>query len=122
LGGWFFYEGMFNGEAVDGSGDFAFDFDCCPQYQIERIWTATDCGGLTTSFTQTIVFADLGGDLAASCAGDFNSDGLINTTDFTLMLGDMGCVGDCGCDLNNDQIVTTSDLVLFLGVYGSNCQ
>ncbi len=122
MGGWFFYEGIFNGEAVDGSGDFAFDFDCCPQYQIERVWTATDCGGLTASFTQTIVFADLGGDLTASCDGDFNSDGLINTTDFTLMLGDMGCVGDCGCDLNNDQIVTTSDLVLFLGVYGSNCE
>ena len=122
IGGWFIYEGIFNGESVDGTGDFAFDFDCCPQYQIERVWTATDCSGLTASFTQTIVFADLGGDLAASCAGDFNSDGLINTTDFTLMLGDMGCVGDCGCDLNNDQIVTTSDLVLFLGVYGSNCE
>jgi hypothetical protein len=122
MGGWFLYEGNFNGQNVSGSGDFAFDFDCCPQYQIDRIWTATDCSGNMTSFTQTIVFADLGEDLAAGCLADFNVDGLINSTDFTMMLGDMGCEGACGCDLNDDQIVSTADLVIFLSVYGTDCE
>ncbi|MEZ7885992.1 MAG: T9SS type A sorting domain-containing protein, partial [Flavobacteriales bacterium] len=36
--------------------------DCCPQYSIERTWTATDCTGNSVSHTQTITFADLGGE------------------------------------------------------------
>ena len=122
IGGWFLYDGTFNGQSVEGSGDFAFDLDCCPQYQIERTWTATDCSGNTTSYTQTIVFTDLGGDLAAGCLADFNDDGLVNTSDFTLMLADMGCEGECGCDLNEDNYVSTSDLVIFLSIFGNNCE
>jgi hypothetical protein len=42
-GGWFTYDGFFmnaadedmaNGMELSGSGDFAFDHDCCPQYSI----------------------------------------------------------------------------------------
>lgn len=121
MGGWFSYDGVFNGVEVDGTGDFAFDFDCCPQYEIERVWTATDCSGNTTVFTQTIFFEDLGGSINASCLADFNGDGAINVADFTIMLGDMGCTGNCGCDLNEDSMVSTSDLVIFLGIFGTNC-
>ncbi|MDG2245781.1 MAG: T9SS type A sorting domain-containing protein [Flavobacteriales bacterium] len=59
-GGWFTYSGIFNDMEVSGSGDFAFDHDCCPQYSIERTWCAVDCSGNETCFTQTITFADLG--------------------------------------------------------------
>ncbi len=62
FGGWFTYEGIYNGEEVSGAGDFAFDLDCCPQYEIVRTWCATDCAGNETCFTQVISFADLGGD------------------------------------------------------------
>jgi hypothetical protein len=63
-GGWFNANGVLvvNEEEFsisNLSGDFAFDHDCCPQYQIERTWTATDCSGNTTSFTQLISFEDL---------------------------------------------------------------
>ncbi len=58
-GGWFTYDGLFNGVEVNGSGDFAFDHDCCPQYSVERTWCAEDCSGNVTCFTQTISFADL---------------------------------------------------------------
>lgn len=66
-GGWFTYNGIFNQASVSGSGDFAYDMDCCPQYSIERTWTATDCTGNTTSYTQIISFGDeepgiIGGD------------------------------------------------------------
>jgi hypothetical protein len=71
-GGWFTYDGFFinaadedmsNGTDISGSGDFAFDHDCCPQYSIVRTWTAVDCAGNVTEFTQTISFEDLGGDV-----------------------------------------------------------
>ena len=59
-GGWFTFSGIADGQEVEGSGDFAFDHDCCPRYSVERTWTATDCSGNGVSFTQVIDFADLG--------------------------------------------------------------
>ncbi|MCH2198700.1 MAG: T9SS type A sorting domain-containing protein, partial [Flavobacteriales bacterium] len=61
-GGWFTYSGEFNGDEVYGSGDFAFDHDCCPQYSVERTWCVTDCSGNETCFTQMISFDDLSDD------------------------------------------------------------
>ncbi len=60
-GGWFTYLGILNGVEVSGAGDFAFDHDCCPQYQIERTWCAIDCAGNESCFTQTISFENLNG-------------------------------------------------------------
>jgi hypothetical protein len=60
-GGWFTYSGIFNGQQVTGAGDFAFDHDCCPQYEIQRTWCASDCAGNESCFTQTISFEDLSG-------------------------------------------------------------
>ena len=66
-GGWFYGSGLLIDAATESQielegfqGDFAFDADCCPQYSLERTWTATDCAGNTVSHTQTITFADLG--------------------------------------------------------------
>jgi hypothetical protein len=60
-GGWFTYNGIYQGTEVNGAGDFAFDHDCCPQYEIVRTWCATDCAGNTDCFTQIISFEDLDG-------------------------------------------------------------
>jgi len=68
MGGWFHYEGNFqntnipfyvNGTNVSGAGDFAFEGDCCPDYTLARSWTATDCSGNTTTWTQNVSFTDL---------------------------------------------------------------
>jgi hypothetical protein len=68
MGGWFNYVGTFqnsaipfyvNGVTVNGVGDFAFEGDCCPIYNVDRTWTATDCSGNTTTWTQNISFLDL---------------------------------------------------------------
>lgn len=109
--------GKFNGQKVSGAGDF----DCCPEYQIERTWTAVDCAGNTTTFTQTINVGGLTGSDFVACMGDFNFDGSITTSDLTMLLGDLGCVGLCDCDLNFDNAVNTGDLVLFLSVFGGSC-
>jgi hypothetical protein len=63
FGGWFSYTGAFttNGgqsfSSVTGAGDFAFELDCCPDYTIERSWTAIDCSGNSSTCTQTISFS-----------------------------------------------------------------
>jgi hypothetical protein len=62
-GGWFYYEGILVEDGVttevDGAGDFAFDADCCPRYEIVRTWCAEDCSGNEVCHTQTITFEDL---------------------------------------------------------------
>ncbi len=67
-GGWFTASGVLVDSSTDSvveleglQGDFAFDADCCPRYEVERTWTAEDCTGNTTTHTQIISFADLGG-------------------------------------------------------------
>ena len=63
FGGWFSYSGSFRSNVnnsftnVSGAGDFAFELDCCPDYTIERQWTAVDCSGNTSTCTQTIGFS-----------------------------------------------------------------
>ena len=54
LGGWFFYGGTVNGESVYGHGDIFTENDCCPEHEIIRTWTATDCAGNTVTYTQVI--------------------------------------------------------------------
>lgn len=72
-GGWFYYEGtmVIDGvaEEVTGTGDFAFDLDCCPDYWIERTWCATDCSGNEVCHTQTITFDELGDDIVSPSPG-----------------------------------------------------
>jgi hypothetical protein len=63
FGGWFSYSGVFRANpsaqlaSISGSGDFAFELDCCPDYTIERQWTAIDCSGNTSTCSQTISFS-----------------------------------------------------------------
>ena len=71
FGGWFTYNGTFlvNGEPImsgnaTGAGDFALEVDCCPDYQIVRCWTATDCTGNMTEYCQTITYGDLDSDFS----------------------------------------------------------
>ncbi|MEZ4799967.1 MAG: T9SS type A sorting domain-containing protein [Flavobacteriales bacterium] len=61
FGGWFTYNGVFlvDGQPImsgnaSGAGDFAFNLDCCPDYQVVRTWTAMDCTGNVVMHSQTI--------------------------------------------------------------------
>lgn len=57
--------------------------------------------------------------LGIVCVGDINGDGLVDTQDLGILLGDFGCVGaGCAGDINNDGIVDTQDLGLLLGDFG----
>ncbi|MFN5296590.1 MAG: hypothetical protein ACK5BL_13735, partial [Flavobacteriales bacterium] len=63
FGGWFSYNGVFHTSPsaplspVSGAGDFAFELDCCPDYEIVRQWTAVDCSGNSVTCSQNISFS-----------------------------------------------------------------
>jgi hypothetical protein len=68
FGGWFTYSGTFKVNNVPygnstgyitGAGDFAFELDCCPDYQIIRTYTATDCTGNSVECVQTITMGTM---------------------------------------------------------------
>ncbi len=59
----------------------------------------------------------------ASCPGDLNSDGVVNTSDLVIFLGAFGLAVPPGTptDLTGDGTVNTADLVVFLGRFGQAC-
>jgi hypothetical protein len=54
LSGWFNYTGTFNNAAVSGPGDLMTENQCCPEQNITRTWTSTDCAGNTIVHQQLI--------------------------------------------------------------------
>ncbi len=59
----------------------------------------------------------------ATCAGDFNGDGVVNTADLVRFLGKFGLSVPLGTaeDMNGDGVVNTVDLTRFLGRFGTAC-
>ena len=129
-GGWFTYDGLFVDASTDfsaqvnGGGDFAFNHDCCLQYEVVWTWTATDCAGNLVSHSMNISFQDLEGteDVEVRCVTDFDGDGTTNSRDLLLFLADFGCQENCGCDLNGDDRVDAADLLVFLSAFGQDCE
>jgi hypothetical protein len=123
---WFTYTS--NSEAfAQGAGDFFFDLECCDQAPIERTWTAIDCAGNVSTFTQTVYFIgsaeDGGQNLNAGCLGDLDGDGSVNLSDLLIFLSGMGCSGsNCTGDINLDDSTDVQDLMMLLSVLGTSCQ
>ena len=55
------------------------------------------------------------------CNGDFNFDGVINTSDMLIFLTAFECEGVCIADFDMSGQVNTSDLLVFLTVFGNSC-
>ena len=57
-----------------------------------------------------------------SCIGDFDNNGVINTADILLFMGNFGCISGCGVyDIDNNGSVNTADLLLLMGYFGTVC-
>jgi|GEM_PF-1492312 len=56
-----------------------------------------------------------------SCPGDFDGNGVVNFSDFSLLLTQFGCEVACQADLNADGIVNFSDLVILQSNFGLFC-
>lgn len=54
ISGWFYYTGVINGTSRSGVGDLFADVSCCANHEIIRTWTAQDCAGNVTSYSQVI--------------------------------------------------------------------
>lgn len=58
----------------------------------------------------------------APCTADFNGDGVRDTADLVIFLGDFGTSGpNIPSDLTGDGTVSTPDLTRFLGLFGVPC-
>lgn len=53
-----------------------------------------------------------------ACCGDINSDGIVDGSDLTLLLGVWGACDMCAADFNNDGTVDGADLTVLLGCWG----
>lgn len=54
------------------------------------------------------------------CVADINGDGVVDTADLGLLIGEFGGAGPIA-DLNSDGGVDTADLGLLIGEFGSTC-
>jgi hypothetical protein len=79
-------------------------------------------------FAETIVFPDLamgfGGEgflPSGDCAGDFDGDSHVGSSDFLLFLTAYGLGWTGPYDLNTNAEIGASDLLIMLQVYGSDC-
>ncbi|MCB9846947.1 MAG: hypothetical protein H6814_00895 [Phycisphaeraceae bacterium] len=94
--------------------NFGFDADTEPQNVSMNLGQLS--GGSTPSFT---VSAPMDG--APPCLGDINGDGVIDTADLGILLGDFGAHGVLPTDLNGDNTVDTADLGILLGIFNTVC-
>jgi len=78
----------------------------------EPMWMdATSCSGNG----RALVAADE----MIPCPGDLNGDGVVNTEDLLLLLGDWGCNGEsCIGDVDDDGDTDTADLLVLLAAWG----
>jgi len=56
----------------------------------------------------------------ASCPGDFNNDGQVNTLDVLAFLNAWSA-GDPSADFNADGTVNTLDVLAFLNAWSAGC-
>ena len=78
-------------------------------------WSVTAVG----LATQTVVSPALN-TFSVRPLADANGDGVVGSTDLSVMLGSWGpCPGACASDLNDDGFVSSADLSLLLGAWGA---
>lgn len=83
------------------------------------IWTVTVVGAAVNIGSQGYGLV-VSGDLAGTCAADFNGDGIVNTLDFLAYLNAYSA-GDLSADFNGDGVINTQDFIAFLNAFNVGC-
>lgn len=82
-------------------------------------------GGIR-SFASADAFVGLLGEPAPEepqpCAGDFDEDGQVGTSDLLIFLSQYGCQENCTTDITGDGVVDVNDLLSFLALFGTICE
>lgn len=102
---------------IDVMDDYYFYFQDGVQEPLLIFGVTTDTGG---GSPQTVLRYQA---LSAPCAGDFNSDGQVDVSDFLLFNSAYGqsCSG-CPEDMTGDGMVNVEDFLLFNSSFGSECE
>ncbi len=74
----------------------------------------TDINGCSSVSTPVIV-------KIKEIQGDFNRDGVVDVSDFLLLIGKYGTSCICSEDINSDGIINVTDFLLLLSKYGTVC-
>ncbi|MBL7943829.1 MAG: hypothetical protein JNM00_13735 [Flavobacteriales bacterium] len=62
------------------------------------------------------------GSCTFACTGDFDNNGVINTSDLLVFMATFGCNSGCGpTDLDGNGSVNTADLLQLMALFGSSC-
>ena len=85
--------------------NYRIEFQGCPGSVLEGMSGATE---LVARFSTDL------------CPPDLNNDGLIDTADLGILIGNFGTPGPLG-DLNGDGIVDTADLGILIAQFGQFC-
>ncbi len=63
-------------------------------------------------------------DVAAACSGDVNADGVVNATDFSILMSEWQHTcsnGSCQADFNNDGVVNADDYAILMANWQHRC-
>ena len=82
--------------------------------------SAQSPGDLHTTGQFSLTF-ELAANILFACAGaDLNDDGVVDTADLGILIGQFGTAGPAA-DINGDGVVDTADLGLLIGAFGAVC-
>jgi len=85
--------------------NYRIEFQGCPGSLLEGLSGTTE---LVVRFTTDL------------CPADLNNDGVIDTADLGILIGNFGGPGPLG-DINGDGVVDTADLGILIGQFGQLC-
>jgi hypothetical protein len=117
-----------------GSGGLTVELINSYTPQAGDVFDVLDFGALAGSFS-AITLPTLSGSLefdtsdlltdgvlrvVSNCPADINGDGVIDTADLGILIGQFGTTGP-GADINGDGVVDTADLGVLIGDFGTTC-
>jgi hypothetical protein len=117
-----------------GSGDLTVELTNGFTPQAGDVFDVLDFGALAGSFS-AITLPALPGNLefdtsdllsdgvlrvVNNCPVDINGDGVVDTADLGILIGQFGSAGP-GADINGDNTVDTADLGILIGAFGTGC-
>lgn len=118
----------------DGYGSPAAEVSTCNSQPPNTVTNNLDCDDTNDTVYPGAAGTHLGLDnncnavidpdeeLNTTCFGDFDNNGVINTSDILLFMASFGCPSSCGIfDLDGNTVVNTADLLLLMAVFGTVC-
>ena len=113
--------GLGNGSSFNGDPSGTSSFDALLIAGRTYTWVTSQWAFFSAIETAGNTIVGPGAIVAlAACRADINGDGVVDTADLGLLIGQFGTAGP-EADLNMDGVVDTADLGILIGEFGSMC-